>query len=122
MLLTSALALYIRLCVNRYLEKLGQCEPRALSSPDTIRLDDLLQPPHVYPDVIRELGVETRAHDVALPDGDDVVHFAPLHLGRGLERAALDPLGPVGQYTEDLDGTGYRSSRFSLVVVVVEWW
>lgn len=69
------------------------------------RLEDLLQPPDVYPDIIGEFWVKTRAHDIALPDRHNIIELSSLDLGSGrVERAAFLALcGPIRQHTENLD-------------------
>lgn len=63
--------------------------------------DHLLQPPNVHTNVVCELWVEACPQDVSLPDGNNVVQIAPLHVRRRIRGPALGSRGASwenGQY------------------------
>lgn len=102
--------MFLRCVVVDLEEKVS--EPTELSRFGTNNcLEDLLQPPDMYSDIIRELRVETGAHDIALSHSHNIVEFSSLHLGRSFQRAAFYLLGPIRQDTENLN--------LGLLVIVV---
>lgn len=66
------------------------------------RLEDLLQPPYMHAHIIRQLRVEARPNDVALPHRHDIIYRTPAYLLH-LCSPPFDSLRPLRQHTEDLD-------------------
>lgn len=64
-------------------------------------LHHLFQPPDMYANVICELWVETCAHNVALPDSNNVVEITPMNLCRGIHGSSFHPRRAVGEYAQD---------------------